>query len=138
MNQAELERIQDLPSEMSPINIEPEFKKLLLIRERGNKAKNFMLLESYLELGYRQFHTSKLLERTIRKDIDESILTLWDKKDLDSTESVLAIIGRLGLQNSYETIRPFADSDLDDEIKEEINMAIEEYGNNISNPYKES
>ena len=135
MNQAELERIQDLPEQMAPIKIEEEIKKLNKIKERGNKAKNFLILEAYLELAYRQYHTNKLLERHLREELDNNIISLWDKECIESTESILALVGRLGLSKSFEIVKSSVNDKMDDEIREEIEAAIEEYKNGVENPY---
>jgi hypothetical protein len=94
-----------------------------------------MLLIAYSELSKRQWHTYRLLNSSLLKEIDFILVKLWDKHSLESPEIILGIIFRLGLPKTFKQIKANLSQKLSEEVRTEILEAIEEFGDIVTNPY---
>ncbi len=136
MNEQELARIRKLPDYISGNQLRVEFKQLINTAKyvQGKKRK-LNLLEAYSELSDRQWHTYHKLDLDLLRVIDSNLITLWDRDSLESTELVTSIVGALGLQNTYETIKKSLVAKLPQDVEQEILETIKEFGDDITNPY---
>lgn len=135
MNKQEFKRIKTLPDIVPSEVLENEFKKLISKTKNIGEDNKLILLLAYFELSERQWHTYKLLNPNLLREIDSILISLWDKESLESTETIMGVIGMLGLQKTYERIKGYLSQRLFKDVKQEILDAIEEFGDTVINPY---
>jgi hypothetical protein len=136
MNKQELERIRKLPDIMPCELVEKEFEKIIFETKNVSKRdEQLLLLSAYFELSERQWNNYTLLNSNLLNEIDSILITLWDKKSLENTETILGVIGMLGLQKTYEQIKASLSQKLTKDVKQEILEAIQEFGETVTNPY---
>lgn len=124
----------DLPDSMSAVDLSEAFAGLLQTRLSSRKLKaDFM--SSLLELSDRQWHTYANLSEGLKKRTEEVLISSWDGSDLDSAEAAIIACSRLGLTGFFDFIKSRSALDLSPEVFAEINSAIAEFGNDVSNPY---
>ncbi|MFU8690843.1 hypothetical protein ACNA6I_13520 [Rossellomorea sp. FS2] len=89
------------------------------------------------QLTDRQVMTYELVRSDIRNDIDRTLSGLWNTDSYDEVDLILSIVVNLGLEICFEKIKESLDQnkDIDQSILNEIQEAIDEVGENISNPY---
>jgi hypothetical protein len=89
------------------------------------------------QLTDRQVMTYELVRSDIRNDIDRTLSGLWNTDSYDEVDLILSIVVNLGLGICFEKIKESLDQnkDIDQSILNEIQEAIDEVGENISNPY---
>lgn len=89
------------------------------------------------QLTDRQVMTYELVRSDIRNDIDRTLSGLWNTDFYDEVDLILSIVVNLGLEICFEKIKESLDQnkDIDQSILNEIQEAIDEVGENISNPY---
>ncbi|MDQ0046865.1 hypothetical protein J2T18_001137 [Paenibacillus polymyxa] len=133
MNLKEIEKLPDvLPTETLALM----FQNVLNEFNTGKiEKKDFLLILS--QLTDRQVMTYELLESEVRNSIDKVLHRLWNTDSYDDVDIILSIVVNLGLKNCFQKIKDSInqDKDINELILEEIIEAIEEVGENISNPY---
>ncbi|MGD7048804.1 hypothetical protein FZC83_08230 [Rossellomorea marisflavi] len=89
------------------------------------------------QLTDRQVMTYELVRSDIRNDIDRTLSGLWNTDSYDEVDLILSIVVILGLKICFEKIKESLDQnkDTNQSILNEIQEAIDEVGENISNPY---
>ncbi|KML33307.1 hypothetical protein [Rossellomorea marisflavi] len=89
------------------------------------------------QLTDRQVMTYELVRSDIRNDIDRTLSGLWNTDSYDEVDLILSIVVNLGLEICFEKIKESLEQnkDIDQSILNEIQEAIDEVGENISNPY---
>lgn len=93
-------------------------------------------LEILFELANRQAMTYEILAREIKTNIDSELSRLWNTESYDQVDAILSIVLTLGLESSFNKIKKSLDEDqMSPEIRLEIEQAIKEAGDNISDPY---
>ncbi|MGN7941438.1 MULTISPECIES: hypothetical protein [Bacillaceae] len=132
----ELRDYEVLPDILSVEEIEFMFKEVLEKYYQGNIEKN-KFLKILNELTDRQVMTYELLNTDIKSKIDEELCKLWNTNSYEVVDVILSIVLNLGLEKCFHQIKDLLESigNMSQEIKVEIEDAIEEVGDNISNPY---
>ena len=135
MNEQELERIANLPDGMPSEELEEEFQKLLMNTQPIDQEQDIWLLEAYLELSDRQWHNYKSLSSSLLNSIDSTLISLWDKHSLGSTELLLGVTARLGLVKTFVSLKSALDGELSTIVRQEILEAVDEFGATVDNAY---
>ena len=95
------------------------------------------LLEILYELANRQAMTYEILAPKIKTEIDSELSRLWNTESYDQVDAILSIVLTLGLESSFNKIKKSLDEDqMSSEIRLEIEQAIIEGGDDISDPYR--
>ena len=90
-----------------------------------------------LELANRQAMTYEILAPEIKTEIDSELSRLWNTESYDQVDAILSIVLTLGLESSFNKIKKSLDEDqMSSEIRLEIEQAIIEGGDDISDPYR--
>ncbi|MDQ0227738.1 hypothetical protein [Metabacillus niabensis] len=81
--------------------------------------------------------TYELLNTDIKSKIDEELCKLWNTNSYEVVDVILSIVLNLGLEKCFHQIKDSLENieSMSQEIKVEIEDAIEEVGDYISNPY---
>ncbi|MCW1927361.1 hypothetical protein [Bhargavaea beijingensis] len=126
---------EKLPDIMSTTELTKLFKEVLVLyQQKVYKPHEF--LEILFELAGRQAMTYELLDPKIKSDIDWELSRLWNTESHDQVDAILSIVLTLGLEGSFNKIKKSLDEDqMTPEIRLEIEQAIIEAGDNISDPY---
>lgn len=136
MTNDEIERINSLPESLDRQRIEDEFIFLIKLIKRGLTEEDSILILSALnELADKQWETYELLDKTVKDNLDELILKVWDKRSLDSTEKLICVMVKLGLSSTFSLLTAIDPKNLSSEVRQEIASAILEVGENIEDPY---
>lgn len=132
----ELRDYEVLPDILSVEEIEFMFKEVLEKYYQGNIEKN-KFLKILNELTDRQVMTYELLNTDIKCRIDEELCKIWNTNSYEEVDVILSIVINLGLEKCFHKIKDSLEDveNMSQEIKSEIEDAIEEVGDNISNPY---
>jgi len=119
---------------MSSDELYLEFREFLegFSRVKCNKTDSLKIL---LELSDRQWHTYTILCDSLRKEIEDILVSLWDGGDLAVAEDVIAITARLGLVGVFEFFSTQDADNLSLEVAAEIRAAIAEFGDTVGDPY---
>lgn len=127
---------EKLPDIMSTVELSKLFKEVLeLYQQKVYKPHEF--LEILFELAGRQAMTYELLDPKIKSDIDRELSRLWNTESFDRVDAILSIVLTLGLEGSFNKIKKSLDEDqMSSEIRLEIEQAIIEGGDDISDPYR--
>lgn len=92
--------------------------------------------EGLLQLVDRQWHTYRLLNEKIRKQIDEWTSSIWDVRNVELVENPTRIVGYIGLIDTYEKIKESLKQELTPKVRIEILQCISENDNGrINDPY---
>ncbi|QDZ91781.1 hypothetical protein D0436_15665 [Shewanella decolorationis] len=119
---------ENLPETMDQVSVENEFEELLA--SKGNYESNDFL-ECLYEVSSRQVLNYCLIDRSLIQAISSIIIEEWNTASIDSTESCIAIIINLGLQEAWEyMIGKVSSIDLE-EIRAEILETYKEVGNSV-------
>ncbi|KZE38848.1 hypothetical protein AV656_08070 [Bhargavaea cecembensis] len=126
---------EKLPDIISTAELNKLFKEVLeLYQQKVYKSHEF--LEILFELASRQALTYEILAPEIKSEIDKELCELWNTETYDEVDANLSIVLMLGLENCFEKIKKSLDEDqMSPEIRLEIEQAIKEAGDNISDPY---
>ena len=127
---------EKLPDIMSTTELNKLFKEVLVLyQQKVYKPHEF--LETLFELAGRQAMTYELLDPKIKSDIDRELSRLWNTESYDQVDAILSIVLTPGLEGSFNKIKKSLDEDqMTPEIRLEIEQAIIEAGDNISDPYR--
>lgn len=92
-------------------------------------------LDELFELADRQWYTYEVLDTDLRGEVDSFVSKSIDIRSYNIMESIMTIIPRLGLVNSYDAvIRTIKHID-DKRILKLVTESIEQYGKTVSDPY---
>ena len=133
MDTKEIENLPDrLPAEL----LLALFQKAL-DQFRKDEIEKDVFLIILGQLTDRQVMTYELVRSDIRNDIDRTLSGLWNTDSYDEVDLILSIVVNLGLGICFEKIKESLEQnkDIDQSILNEIQEAIDEVGENISNPY---
>jgi len=132
----ELRDYEILPDILSVEEIDNMFMEVLEKYFQGSIEKN-RFLKILNELTDRQVMTYELLNTDIKSKIDEELCKLWNTNSYEVVDVILSIVINLGLEKCFHQIKDSLENieNMSQEIKVEIEDAIEEVGDNISNPY---
>jgi len=124
-----------LPDYMEVEDLKREFRSLLLHAKIIKDNVGFS--EALYELAIRQWHTYKVIENSLKDEINNWIIENFNFNSLEITESLIGVIGNLGLEKSYEYIKESISKDINinKDVKHKILEAINEFGESVSNPY---
>jgi hypothetical protein len=121
---------------MSADKLSDAFKKFIaLIEQTSSREDSLSIMTLLFELADQQWQTYTLLSEDIRLDLDDCILKVWQPDSLDSTEKLFGIISRLGLKKAYAHLNALDLEMLPPTVSNEVKSAIEEFGDDVSNPY---
>ena len=103
------------------------------------EEQSLVFLEAFSELADEQWDKYETLNEDERNVISNIIFPLWDDKSLESTELMIYVCARLGLDSCFLKIigKNTDGTKLEDDIKKELDIAIEELGDNIADPYSD-
>ena len=131
-----LEEIEKLPDIMPTTELTLMFHNVIIEFASENIVKQeFLLILS--QLTDRQVMTYELLENETRKQVDETLCSLWNTESYEDVDIILSIVVNLGLENCFAKIKESINQNekIDEMILNEILETIDEVGENISNPY---
>ncbi|MDQ1833072.1 hypothetical protein [Massilia scottii] len=137
MDQDELQRITALPDYLPSPQVEKELASLLRSFRHGvpDPAEKLMMMQALSQLADRQWQTYEILPHAARKRLSAFVIGVWDRRDLDSTALMLAIIRTLGLADALSYAASVDPESLETIIAAEIRRAIAEFGATVGNPY---
>ncbi|MBI4762099.1 MAG: hypothetical protein ACOYYF_11095 [Chloroflexota bacterium] len=134
---------QNLPDYLSPEELQQYFLKLL---DAAPKMDAVNVVDALWELADRQWHTYTCLDDGIKTKVDKYVSSLLKELNWTSKGSVnlmretLAVIGNLGLQESYAQVlslenRKDIHRDVYIEIERFLDQIRNQKGNQILDPY---
>lgn len=129
-----IEQFRYLPDYMSTDSLEEEFNKFLIII-KSMKYNLIDALEALSELSDRQWHTYQYINKEIKVEIENWILSILNFKSLEIIELIFLPIGALGLTKVFEILKNSLQMDLENDMREEIEEFIKECNGNIDDPY---
>ncbi|MET3195160.1 hypothetical protein [Bacillus sp. OAE603] len=129
-----LEFYEQLPDYMSSDDLEILFNNFLCFVDL-NEHDLEEALESLWELADRQWHTFKLLKSDIKIKVEDWLISTIDFNSVEIIGWIIGIIGHLGLERAFDILCKALKGDLTDEVRNRIEGAINEYGENVQNPF---
>lgn len=129
-----IEQISNLPDQMPPEDIKTWFYTVIEEHKKG-ELKKYDALEAFRELSDRQWHAYELINQSVKADIENWIEKNWENT-VGFLDRVAGIIGMLGLNKSYDIVKRLKRETTDEELKDYIDDLINEYGDDVSDPYK--
>lgn len=130
-----LNRIISLPDYMNIADINEEFCNLLNYCDESNNWDLSEIVSAIWELSDRQWHTYELIDKNIGEKIKEWIRKNIDYKNVELVEDILGVVGMLGFQDTYNGLRENLKSYYDNKIPLSIKEVLNDFGDDISDPY---
>ena len=131
-----LNKISALLDNSDGNNLYKEFEFLAQTIKNGkNQQQSGLIMAAMAELAERQWEAYEVLPEKIRNDVGESIIDVWDRNSLDSTEKLVGIVAKLGLGNALSYLAAIVKEITNPEVKNEISAAILEFGETVNDPY---
>ncbi|SFJ92920.1 MULTISPECIES: hypothetical protein [unclassified Bacillus (in: firmicutes)] len=98
------------------------------------KEEFFDIIE---ELMMRQGDTYEILKDPVKGELDDVLCKLWNTENYDDVDTITSFLINLGLEKTYKKMLESIKDNINiaPEVLEEIQDAIEEVGDNISDPY---
>lgn len=132
----DINEIENLPDRIPTETLVLMFQEALVQFKNNEIEKdNFLLI--LMQLTDRQVMAYELLRSDIRNDIDRTLSGLWNTNSYDEVDIILSIVVNLGLEICFNRIKESLKhyTVIKQPILNEIQQAIDEVGENISNPY---
>ncbi|MBC1461253.1 hypothetical protein HB791_10720 [Listeria welshimeri] len=94
-------------------------------------------LDILTELMERQVLTYELLKEPLKTELDNLLCSLWNTENYNDVDVMLSLIVSLGLEKSFNKAKESISNNknIDKNILQEIQEAIEDTGEHIANPY---
>ncbi|MGG1636011.1 hypothetical protein MHH56_19065 [Paenibacillus sp. FSL K6-3182] len=129
-----LEYYKSLPDYISTSRLKELFEELVTkIKLQAFSVEE--ALEALLELSDRQWHAYELLDNNLKNEIENWILSNWNKESINDVEFISSIIGRLGLTKAYKYMKSLLNENLRNEIRSVIEEAIADLDGHVEDPY---
>ncbi|MFV3329999.1 hypothetical protein ACNFIA_03575 [Pseudomonas sp. NY15437] len=125
---------QDLPESMPAEDMKVEFLDVLKRLNSGSLSKE-NALKAFLELSDRQWNTYCALNDDINSSVADTLIALWDGRCIESAETTVAIVSRLGLGRVLRFLSEIDPSQTSPEVYAEIHEAVEELRDTVEDPY---
>jgi hypothetical protein len=117
-------------------NLNKEFQFLInLIKGAEVKDEFILIMNVLVELADKQWNTYEMLPADVVRDLGQSIFEIWDKNSLDSTEKLIEIIAKLGLENTFLRLKSLVENLPNSEVRQTVAAAIIELGDSVNDPY---
>lgn len=136
MTDDERSRIFLIIDGLSQVSPKDDFEFLIqIVEQTGNELMFDTILEAFVSLADKQWETYEAISDRLKESLHSTLRLLWDKDSLDSTEKIIGIIGRLGLEKSFSYLLKSTDHLSNASVKHAILSAAEEFGDSVSDPY---
>lgn len=131
-----LEDYKNLPETMSEEELYSLFSSIIADFKSKKVDKN-ELLDILTELMERQVLTYELLKDPLKTELDNLLCDLWNTEKYDDVDVMLSLIVSLGLEQSFNKAKESIsdNKNIDKNILQEIQEAINDTGDHITNPY---
>ncbi|MGY2440321.1 hypothetical protein [Pseudomonas sp. SDO52101_S400] len=93
------------------------------------------VVDILFELSDRQWHTYTVLNDSLKKALEDILISCWDGGNLEFVEGGIAVTARLGLVGFFDFLCAQAVEGLSFEVAGEIRGAIAEFGGSVADPY---
>jgi len=128
--------VSSLLANLQGDKFDDEFEFLIKIINKGTLDDEPDLLLSVLaELADYQWNTYELLPNAIRTDLGKSIIKVWNRNSLDSTEKLVGIVAKLGLGKALSYLTLAAKEISNSDVRQEIASAVIEFSESVDDPY---
>lgn len=127
----------ELPDSMNQESVLALFTELLDFLDAESRWDRDDVVDALYELADRQWHTYSLLNPDLRNRVERWIFENWCVDEVPFVESVTGIVPLLGLKNVVKLFEQTLNESLNQDVREELQCALEEYGENVGNPYAE-
>ncbi|SMQ77976.1 hypothetical protein SAMN05444673_3173 [Bacillus sp. OV166] len=125
-----------LPDYLTVKEINSHFCELLRYIELNYAASPLSISEAFCELAERQCNTYEYLEESLKKLIDNWVISNWNIDNYKLIDNLLSLIALLGLEKSFHTAKAsLVNTNLITEVRKEIEDNIKELDGNVSDPY---
>lgn len=122
---------RSLPDGMAPEAIHRELEELLMMH---SEMSTLQLMEALEELADRQWHTYSLLAAPLKVCVEQLIISRWQDQ-LETTESILSIVSKLGLVGVWDFLMGLDKQVMSAASREAIDDAEREMASTIADPY---
>lgn len=135
----DLNLIKNLPDQLESNEIKLYFNEVLKEVNVESVLDKEYVAQALWELSERQWHTYEVLDNETKERVND-----WIKFHFTGilskqfVELIGGIIGMLGLQKAYDAFKEVYNKViLPDHLKDEFENIFREYGDDVSDPYKE-
>ncbi|MDH1011696.1 hypothetical protein N5C80_23460 [Pseudomonas nicosulfuronedens] len=123
-----------LPESMPVEDIKVEFLDVLKCLKSGDLSKE-SALEALSELSDRQWNAYCVLSDDVRPSVADVLISMWDGRCIDSAETIVSIVSRLGLGRVLRFLSEIDPNQTSPDVYIEIHEAVEELRDSVEDPY---
>ncbi len=120
-----LEYYECLPDAMEASDVEKEIRVLLLDTISSNAIEK---LSAFFELSIRQVDSGSKVSKDIVPQLNNSLISLWDRGSIESTEMCVGAIINFELREAFELLKKESKYVSNKEVKQELEEAFVELG----------
>lgn len=130
------EKYYELTETISLEDVKKYFEELISISSSEiSSEEKLELLRALDEIADKQWHTYTTIASDLKEAVSKCVVGIWDSGSIESTELVVSIVGKLGLREVFSMLRSSLDTELPEDVRNEINDAVDELEENIDDPY---
>lgn len=133
-----IDDVKALPESLNNEELNSYFNKVLSYAnsiDNINTSDAVEILEILCALADKQWHTYKLVDETIKLNIETFIKKTLNLKSIEYVDYTTTIIAYLGLEDSYKILEDSLILNLDESVRKIIIDFVLEIRNSIKNPY---